>query len=90
LLAQWVQRAKAAGVLALVDFPEQELRETQFLSERGILRTRQQGQESQMLEETTLRAELQFKNQEIQLLTEGALTWRGVFDTTRLDESGFD
>ena len=90
LLAQWVQRAKAAGVLALVDFPEQELRETQFLSERGILRTRQQWQESQMLEETTLRAELQFKNQEIQLLTEGALTWRGVFDTTRLDESGFD
>jgi hypothetical protein len=90
LLVQWIQRAKAAGVLALVDFPEPVQRENQALGEQAGIQTRQQWQEAQTLEESALHSEIQFRNQEIQLLTEGALIWRGVFDSTRLDGSRFD
>ena len=90
LLTQWVQRAKAAGVWALVDFPEPVQRDIQALDELAGIQTRQQWQEAQTLEETALRSALQFRNQEIQPLTEGALIWRGVFDNTRLDGSHFD
>jgi hypothetical protein len=32
----------------------------------------------------------QSKNREDHALTDGVLTWRGVFDNTRLDASRFD
>lgn len=89
-VVHWIQQAKAAGVLALVDFPEQALRESHTLLENEKIHTRQRWQESLLIEDNTPGFGLHSINQENQNLSEGALSWQGVFDTTRLDGSRFN
>jgi hypothetical protein len=90
LLIHWVRQAKAAGVAAWVDFPQPQLREDPSLGDQLLLGTRQQWQEAQSLQDTEPHWQLQSRHRESHSLGDGGLSFRGVFDNTRLDGSHFD
>ncbi|MBP9803383.1 MAG: hypothetical protein KBE22_00570 [Candidatus Accumulibacter sp.] len=90
MLARWIEQVRAAGVAAAVAFPEPKKREQTILGERASWHLRQQWRESLPMDEGALSWMTQSKNREDHSLTDGLLTWRGVFDNTRLDASRFD
>ena len=85
-----VRQAKAAGVAACVDFPQPQLREDPSLGDQLMLGTRQRWQEVQPLQDNEPHWQLQARIREKHPLADGGLTFRGVFDNTRLDGSHFD
>jgi hypothetical protein len=90
LLARLVQKSRAAGVTALVDFPEPTQRECHSVSERLGLSVGLNWREHHILEDTEPKWRCRVDYRETQPLAEGVLAWRGVFDVTRLDGSHFD
>lgn len=90
MVAHWIEQMRAAGVATAVDFPEPKKRELAALGERASWHTRQHWRESLPMDEGALSCMTQSKNREDQSLTDGVLSWRGVFDNTRLDASHFD
>ncbi|RDE52164.1 MAG: hypothetical protein DVS81_02735 [Candidatus Accumulibacter meliphilus] len=90
MLSRWIQQARAAGIVAALDFPEPKRREQAALGERVSWQTRQQWRESLPATEGPLTWTTQSKNREAHPLTDAVLAWRAVFDNTRLDASRFD
>jgi hypothetical protein len=89
LLVRLVNKAKAAGVAAVVDFPEPVWGEHQPLADELSWMVHS-GQRQRHVLESTLSMHNRASHRETQPLGEGALTWQGIFDTTLLDHSHFD
>lgn len=90
LLSSNVMRGAAAGVRALVDFPEQPLRDIQQSSASLTLASAQRWQEDQNPADMPLQIASRLPLQEQHDTAEGRFSLRGVFDTTRLDWSQLD
>ena len=80
-------RASAAGVRALVDFPEPPLRDVQQSNESLSLSTHQRWSEAHAPEDLPLRIGSKLAHTEEHATGEGQFSMRGVFDTTRLNWS---
>lgn len=89
-LTGFIQKARAAGVTALISFPEPTQREHHPISDQAGLNLKHKQQEHHRLNESSLEWHGQLSYKETQALSEGTLSWRGVFDVTRLDGSHFD
>ncbi|MFZ2725375.1 MAG: hypothetical protein WAX77_03895 [Methylococcaceae bacterium] len=89
LFSRWLQQVKAAGVRALLDYPEEPLREIQFNDNKLDLQTQQTWQDTHLLTEQALTWQVAQELKESHALNEGAPIWSGVFDRTRLDSSSF-
>jgi hypothetical protein len=80
-------RASAAGVRALVDFPEPPLRDVQQSNEAFSLHTRQVWSEDHELADQALSIRSTLPQTEEHATGEGQFSMRAVFDTTRLNWS---
>jgi hypothetical protein len=90
LIRRQLQQAKAAGVEALLEFPEAPQQESHALAAALALRAAYKAQEAQALGENPPHwssAAAQIENLSLQ---EGTLSWRGVFGATALDWSHFE
>jgi hypothetical protein len=82
-----VERARAAGVTALVDFPEPVHRERWFVDERHRVAVKSVLSERTGLDECLSGIGLAQNHRERQGAVEGPMAFEGIFDVTRLDWS---
>jgi hypothetical protein len=87
LLMQWIQKYKAAGVLAIVDFPKLPLPDEHGLDVQLTMNIRQQWHESMDLEDTLPNIVLSSSLNEQHLVTDGVLAQNGIFGYTTFESS---
>ena len=80
-----VERARPAGVRALIDFPIPAHVEKQPLAERHEIKVNQQWIEKSTFRDQALELQVRSKLNETQELEEGSFSLLGFFDTTRFD-----
>lgn len=90
LVARLVQKARAAGVTALVDFPEPPWREEHPMADRLRIELRLSQRDTQALGAGAPAWRSRAGLQERQRLSEGVPVFRGVHDATRFDSSSYD
>jgi len=90
LVAQLVRKARAAGVTALVDFPEPPWREEHPMADSLRIELRLKQRDTQTLGAGAPAWLSRAGLQERQRLSEGAPVFRGVHDATRFDSSSYD
>ena len=85
LIRQSLDRARAAGVEALLDFPEPVLTEGHALAERAQVTAAGRWTEAQPLGESVPAVAAADRRVEDLALTDGPFSMLGILDTTRLD-----
>lgn len=85
-----IERARAAGVRALLDFPEPVNTETHLITDRFMLALNYRLPELHTLDDTQPESELHKRLLEQQQLAEEPLLWMGRLDQTTLDNSYFE
>lgn len=90
MLARWIRELRPAGIAATIDFPEPTMKESAAVGERARLHTRQHWRETLSMNDARLAVTTQVGQREDHSLGDGIVTWRGVFDNTRIDASRFD
>ena len=85
-----VERARAAGVQAILDFPEPVNTEAHPITDQFAIALKHSWPEQHVLGDTEPESELHKSPVEQQQLGEETLLWNGLFDKTTLDNSYFE